>query len=428
MRINAPRLFSALLLAFALSATLAIAVEFTGRTKSASAQSDGAGGSGPRIQCSWILQDADSSMAGMQYGQDADPMRQPDAPCAIPAGSGTLPSQNPTSRNVIQVGPVLPGLPGETAVVEDRIVQSWAAVGHASDTGLVESVTWSVFNPDGTLKTQLQGTKVDPLDSGDGPLGNDDSVDLNDLGMPGNTGTMFDSAHATGQLSADAISASDLGLVDLANRGQRDLWFAQWSAGSGQICGEHLVQVTAMADGVEAMMNTTIEFQCSYNLEVDVSKVLWGAIGAVGKKTIPGNLNFIPEDSSKATTLRYSGSHPVGIGIQFGKMFEIDSDGVKIPGGLELETFGFGFGVDRADLEWFDPIPADEIGWVTRDEFICAETQQVTRADLSVVGHPDRSSFYTSQIYFLMRNTVGCGLGDGSSADADTAGAESQDV
>ena len=137
-----------------------------------------------------------------------------------------------------------------------------------------------------------------------------------------------------------------------------------------------------------------------------MSKVLWGPIGAVGKKTIPGNLIFILEDSSKSTTVRFSGSQPVGVGIEFGKMFEIDPDGNRLPDGAVLETFGFGYGFERSDLEWFDPIAADVTGWVTRDEFICGEGTIVTRADLSVVGHPQRSSIYTGQMHFLLRNTV----------------------
>ena len=91
--------------------------------------------------------------------------------------------------------------------------------------------------------------------------------------------------------------------------------------------------------------------------------------------------------------------------------------GLVIYGSLLLLGLGFGYGFDRSDLEWFDPIAADVTGWVTRDEFICGEGTIVTRADLSVVGHPQRSSIYTGQMHFLLRNTVGCGLAEASGQD-----------
>ncbi len=354
----------------------------------------GTDGSEPHIECSWQLPDIDSVSPGIQYGQDDDPLVDPGFPCDRVDSFdenenliGDKPQQPDGVVNSIQVVPNAEDLP------EARLIENWAAVDHPNGIEAIDDVFWKIFHPDGTFKTQIHGTRVQLADSGDGPLGNDGIVDLDDLGSPTDEGSMFHAAHVTGQVSADAVTRTDWGFLDLVRQRQKDLWYAEWPIHKEQLCGEYRVELTVVANGSIDVMNNTLDIMCFYSLEIDFTTIDWGDIYPGGSKVLPGDTNF---GSSQYPTVKNTGNSGMQVGIHFTKLLQQGVVGPK-----EITVFDAAFGKSASSLQWIDPIFAEGLNsdpfnpdvyqsgtaWfnsTSLDQVLCAN--EVGKLDLSL--HP----------------------------------------
>ncbi len=339
------------------------------------------------LACSWVFSDADTALSGFQHGDDFDPLQEPGFPCAVGDEATEAPSMaDGAFQSAIQV------LPGPRGGSQARKIESWAAVGKP---GEVDEVSWRVLYPDGALKLQATGDKVS-------------AADLRGLGSTNSPGTMWHAAHETGQVSADAISARDHGLIDLASRGQVELYFAEWEVSADEPCGRYTVETAATTDGSTSTLTSTLDVQCHFNLEVDVDKVFWGLIGRIAVKTVPGDLRFIADGSSPATTARFEGAVPGQFGVEFLPMFEVDPDGRPVPNGTTLDRFTAASGFDRAEMQWFNSIPANKVQWFDREDLRCLGDEETVRVDLSVIGHETVSSLYNGVLTIWTRLDEGC--------------------
>lgn len=324
---------------------------------SAGVTSDGAA---PIIECKWELPDVDSFASGIQYGQDDDPFIDPGYPCDRLNELGAKPMQADGAYNVIQVVPNAEDQP------EAQTIQNWVAVEHPNGVDEIDDVFWKIFHPDGSFKIQIHGTKVAV-------------ADLDSLGGPHVAGTMFGAAYETGQVSDDAITATDWGMIDLVRQRQKDLWYAEWDIHKHQLCGLYTVEVTAVANGVTSTLTNTLDIRCFYNLEIDFDQVDWGTITPGGNKVLPGDTNF---GSSAYPTVKNTGNSGMQVGVRFSKLLQVD-----VPGPKEITVFDAAFGKNAGVLEWIDPIDAETDRWFNNtslNQVLCAN--EVGKLDLSI--HP----------------------------------------
>ena len=327
----------------------------------------------PIIECKWELPDANSGLAGIQYSDDDDVLQEPGFPCYRGDGESDRPQMADNVQNVIQVLPNAEDLP------EARKIENWVAVEHPNGVDEIDDVFWKVIHPDGTFKFQIHGTKVQVADSGDGALGNDEVVDLNDLGSWNDADTMWGATYTTGQVTSGAVHDADYGIIDLVTQRQKDLWFAEWEISKDQMCGLYTIEVTAVANGAVATMTNTLEIQCFFNLEIDFEDINWGTITPGGTKVLPGDTNF---GTAGYPTVKNTGNSGMRVGIEFTELLQDDVLGPKV-----IDVFDAAFGKNAQVLEWIDPIPANTPVWFSNssiNQVLCAN--EVGKLDLSI--HP----------------------------------------
>lgn len=324
------------------------------------------GGEPPIIECKWELPDINSSLEGIQYGDDDDPIQEPGFPCDRGDGPTDRPMMEDNVQNVIQV------LPNAEDDPEARRIENWVAVEHPNGVDLIDDVFWKVFHADGSFKVQVHGDKVQ-------------LEDLDSLGATNQPGTMWGAAWETGQVSSDAVHAVDFGIIDLVRQRQKDLYYADWQIHKEQMCGLYTVEVTAVADGATATMTNTLDIQCFFNLEIDFESIDWGPITPGATKVLNGDTNF---GTAGFPTVKNTGNSGMQVGIEFDPLVQQTNGlGTPVAGGKVIDVFDAAFGKSAGVLEWIDPIPADTPTWFNNtsiNQVLCSN--DTGKLDLSI--HP----------------------------------------
>lgn len=326
----------------------------------------------PEIECKWELPDMDSYTSGMQYedeggNHDDDPMMPtPMYPCDLDEGG--YPAMDQGAHNMVQV----------LANAEDdpttKTIELWAAVDHEFGLEAISDVYWKIFHPDGEPKIQVHGTKVDCEAYGDSVT----------------DGTMFNAAHETGQISAEAIDNDDSGLISLCVQGDKAFYRSSFELSKHQPCGEYIVELHAVSSGVESVLVNYLDVICFYHMEIDFeTSINWGAIQPGVKDVIPGNLTFNPSESPSAPTVKNTGNSGMQVGIHFDEMVQ---QGTTLPKIIDTFDACFGDEPTTAGLQCVDPIMASEQVWFGNGEDPDATPHQVLcsnetgKLDLSI--HP----------------------------------------
>jgi hypothetical protein len=310
----------------------------------------------PTIICKWELPDMDSNVAGIQYVtpdsaalHDDDPTVSPTDQCFGPEDGVSMPGQNPDIANMMQVVPNAEDLP------EGVRVEVWMAVTHVNGISNIDEVFWHILHPDGSQKIKLDGSAVVLVPP----------TQCAALGTSGQSGTMFNAAHDTGQVSAAAIdeTTNNLGLVSKCQQRQVALYHAEFFISKHQPCGEYTIEANAGANGRKTQLINHIDVLCFINpvMDFDTAGIDWGQL-------VPGTSQFVSGDFDMATpalpSLKNTGNHPMGVGLSFDPLVQItDADGDVPQFPDEIDTFDACFGTLASNgvgsaLECIDPISA----------------------------------------------------------------------
>ena len=338
----------------------------------------------PVIECKWELPDMDSTMSGIQYDtQDATPewmhMHDDDmamGPTPMYPCSGIPPVMADGATNMVQVNPNPKDLP------EERKIQLWMAVDHATGLTAIDDVYWDVYHPDGTKKVQVHGVRVPVADCG--TLGNSTS-----------DGTMFEAAYHTGQIAADSIDDLTLGgLVAKCHQNVKAIYYAEFDLSKHQPCGTYKIEAHAVSGGAEDMLVNYLDVLCLYYLEIDFGAIDWGDIAPGQTDVLSGDLSMGTAD---APTVHNGGNVGMEVGVNFGPM---DNGNGKI-----IDSFDACFGkVPDQTLLCIDPFAVDTDVWFGELEPQVLCSNDLGKLDLSI--HPSitlPAGSYTGLVDVLAR-------------------------
>ncbi len=305
------------------------------------------------IECSWALPDlnpnggSETNNTGTPnptppltfwYGQDDDPVKTPGGPCDLGPG-GTKPQMANNVHHMIQVLPNTQDKPAQ------RRIELWAAVDHPAGINAITDVYWKVFHPDGNLKVQVHGVRIDANSSKpdcNGPV----------TAKPGDNTTMFQEAIATGQLTSAAVNDSTNGMVALCQEGVKALYHNTFLVSKDQPNGEYKIETHEVSTGgLETVQTYFIDIIPFYNMALDFSSVNFGQIIPGAPKTVNGDTTFNPPNSPSPTVLN-EGNSAMGIGLLFGNLVQLtDQNGHAVQGGKIITTFDGSFGISAATIQ-----------------------------------------------------------------------------
>jgi hypothetical protein len=272
-------------------------------------------------------------------------------------------------------------LPNAEDEPEELQVQLWMGVDHENGLSAIDDVFWKVYHPDGEFKVQVHGTRI----------GADNTTRIAEcaaLGSANATGTMFEAAVHTGQISANAVDDINLGLVAKCQENEKAIYYAKFDISKHQPCGEYRVEAYAVSSGAQAMLTNYIDVICFYSLEIDFDDIDWGQIVPGSNKVVSGDLIFDPSGFSDEPTVKNTGNHGMGISVKFWELVQQDVDGPKL-----IQDFDACFGRSPSTIQCLgedpsDPIHADPMATAMFDDdparVLCAN--EVGKLDLSI--HP----------------------------------------
>jgi len=331
------KLFRILVLVGMLTVTIGPSTAALAADVPTSAQvSSGAGGSGagvaPNIECKWELPDANSSVAGIQYGQDdssAGPTLADGSTAATPCRLGTAspvkPTQADNAHQMIQVRPNAHDLP------EQRRVEVWAAIDPPTDGSGIstafDAVSWNIYHPDGTLKIEIYGTWVA---GGTNTIANQVVSKREQcasvLGTSGNSATVVGAAVATGQVATSAAGTitDGTGLLYWCTQ-SKQFWRSEFRISKHQPCGEYRVVLSAKNSlGSVRQLTNFIDVVCFSQLELDFNAVNFGPVTAGFGKVIDGNVIWENPPGGAAPpigpTVRNTGNSGMQVRVTFSDM------------------------------------------------------------------------------------------------------------
>jgi hypothetical protein len=333
----------------------------------------------PNIECKWELPDMQSDVAGIQYGTADDPDQHdddmamvPDAdndpsngiqvPCSGPPT--TLASMPQDVMHMTQVRPNPEDLP------EERRIELWMAADHQNGISNIADVYWKVYHPDGSLKVQTHGIKIDKAECNPdtGALGNSTSV-----------GKMFEAAVHTGQVTAEAVDDTNKGMLAKCLQEEKAIYRSEFNLSKHQMCGVYTIEATAVAVGGQTTkLINYLDVQCVYFMQIDFDAIDWGTITPGLKDIVSGDLIWdVP--SANAPTVRNVGNDGMGLSLHFSPM-------VGASEGKIIDLFDACFGRSPSTLECIDPIPASTVVSfsTSRDQVLCSN--EYGKLDLSI--HP----------------------------------------
>lgn len=359
-----------------------------------------ADGVAPVIECKWELPDMapldgaqdpfpdatfEYSANGVSHAHDDnDRPPTPIYPCHLPEGTGS-----PTTSDIVGFNQIdIMANPGD--LPELRRFQVWMAVDHPNGISNISDVYWDVFHPDGSLKTQVHGIKINQADCGK-------------LGSSVASGTVLEAAFHTGQIQAAAIDDVNRGMVSLCHEGVKAIYYSEWTISKEQPCGDYKVVANAVSNGTLAKPITNFfHVICFIHGEVDFKGLDWGSITPGLTKVLPGNLIW-DDPADNAPTVRNIGNIGMQPAVRFGKVCS-----TTLPGEKCIDQFDVSFGRTPATLEHIDPIFAGNLAEFgdARAQVLCAD--ELGKMDFSI--HPPStlpSDAYSGKVEILFQSVRG---------------------
>jgi len=128
----------------------------------------GGAGALPIIECAWVLPDATTTVGAqtMQYGNDDNVAQPSPTPCTsdgfAPATQANVPGPPTAGQIHVHINPNPEDKPNT------QLIELWGAIDPPSGTASAWTggAFWRVYHPNGTLKVQVESTKVTPQGSG----------------------------------------------------------------------------------------------------------------------------------------------------------------------------------------------------------------------------------------------------------------------
>jgi hypothetical protein len=394
-------------------------------------------GTGPNIECSWLVTDnnhnggaetsntntsahdytgtpytstpgataptppggtttANGQSTAINYSGTADGVNTGPAPCQLPGTpNNNLPNpgapQEPTSPFGSGVS-VLPNAfnANNGTWANDgnaqRRVELWSAVDDVNGVSYVQDVYWDVYYPDGKLKVELfSAAPIEGSSACTGSL-------YTSLLAP-----MFNQAIADGELSSAAVNDQTNGMITLCNEDVKSLWHNAFDISKDDPNGTYTVTTNAIdQNGVDSQQSFTFKVIPFIAFAQDFSSVNWGNVTPGGSKTVAGDTNFQPPNST-APTVTNGGNEGMQVGVQFFPLTGATHGKViGTPDSTGNGYFDASFGYNASYLQSISPIaPAsgspgssntDQVKWFNGSgpQLVCPD--DTPKLDLSV--HP----------------------------------------
>jgi hypothetical protein len=356
-----PALIAVLLLSFAVFGSHDGARADETRDTSASV---GGAGANPRIECAWILPDATTSAANpqtMEYGNDDNVAAPSPTPCTSdgtqPATQANVPGP-PTAQQIhIHVNPNPENLPNT------QLLELWGAVDPPSGTAAAWTggAFWKVFHPNGSLKVQVESTKITP--QGSGGCGQA-------TGLSAALASMFDAADnvgpiGTGQLTQQAVNS----IVALCQQNGKALYRGTFELHKDQACGNYRVEFNATGGAQTQVLNYWFNVPCLQQLQIDFTAVNWGNIIPGQPGQVLGDIVFsvppcIAQNPGTCPTVKNVSNSGMGLQVVFSVMQQCSTSTTdpcvegSVPGAKEIIDFDGCFGRTPSTIQCIDPAPA----------------------------------------------------------------------
>jgi len=296
------------------------------------------------IECSWALPDLNLS-GGLEenntdtpnptppttfrYGYDDDRLTLPNpVPCDLGGDGTTKPQQADGQHHLIQVLPNAEDQPAE------RRIELWAAADNPAGIDNITDVYWKVFHPDGTLKKQIHGVRIDQGSKNPDCHGPD---------------SMFWAAEANGELTTRAVTDPTNGMIALCQEGVKALFHNTFLVSKDQPNGEYKIETHVVSTGgLEQVQTFYIDILPFYNMVLDFNKVDYGLIVPGVPKTINGDTLF----GTAPPTVKNTGNSAMGLGLLFSNLVQqTDQNGNPVLGGKLITQFDASFGTSAAGLQ-----------------------------------------------------------------------------
>jgi hypothetical protein len=311
----------------------------------------GGAGANPRIECAWVLPDFNSANSSFDYGNDDTPGTSPSpAPCASPDSNSSAVQADDQSGTVIHVNIN----PNPEDLPEAQRIELWGAVDPAS--GVASAWTgqgfWKVFHPDGTLKVQVEGTKITPQGSGGCGTGS---------GLSGKLTNMFAAAgpNTTNQINADGITW----ITQRCQQNSKVLYYGEFDLHKYQVCGDYRVEFNATGGAATQKLNYWFNVPCVQHLQMDFSAVNYGNIIPGQTANVEGDLVW---DSPACTatpgdpcpTVKNVGNSGMGITVIFTPLVQCSEDADTtceasgpVAGPKDIHDFDACFGTSHTNID-----------------------------------------------------------------------------
>jgi hypothetical protein len=255
------------------------------------------------IECAWALPDVDSTVAGIQYGQDDDANVNPGGPC-----DGNPAQQADGVHHMIQVKPNAEDLP------EPQRIQLWVAADHQNGLGSITGAFFKVYHPDGTPKVQVDATA-------NRIQGQSGSCPLPDGMLTAAGPTTTNQVSSTGATS----------LLNRCNQGVKAFFYGEFDLHKYQACGEYKIEAYVTSTSApEAVLTFYIDVPCVNHLRIDFEDgVNWGAITPGQEKIVIGDSSdpasiidgFAPTNSPYPT-VKNVGNSGMSVRVEFGNLVQ----------------------------------------------------------------------------------------------------------
>lgn len=260
-------------------------------------------GSGPLIRCAWQLPDMDAARPDMQYATDGgeaddDVATNPDDRC----GTDSVAAE---ARKTIQVRAPASGLP--------RTVELWAAVEHPDGPAALEDVSWTVYYPDGQLKTEAVGEAV----------ATDACEELSE--------TVLAAATASGQLERSVVEDPNAGILASCRQGVGSMLVAPIEIMKHEPCGEYLVELRVTEGTTSALHASYFDVECYVEYQMVFDSITFTDTGE------GDGPRYVTTEPAMVENL---GSGGVDLSITFDAMVPVDPVTREPLEGPAIELFG----------------------------------------------------------------------------------------
>jgi hypothetical protein len=143
---------------------------------------------------------------------------------------------------------------------------------------------------------------------------------------------MFEAAHHTGQINADAIE-SGVGLVDKCAENAKVIYYAKFSIDKDQPCGKYRIEAHAINGGPDVTFVNYIWVECFTFMNLDFTKVIWENINPgeqgdaegddVWDDSISDVIDTLSHTPPNGATVHNGGNHGMSIYVHFSEMLQI---------------------------------------------------------------------------------------------------------